>query len=106
MTNTVDSKAVASKAVDSTSAKSKPTRGLRARRTGVVTSDRGDKTIRVRHRFLVMHRKYGKYMRRFSNLVAHDEQNEAKMGDTVEIVACRRLSKTKCWRLTRIVAKA
>lgn len=86
---------------------SSPTsRGLRARRSGVVVSDHGDKTIRVRHEFLVMHRKYGKYMRKFSMLAAHDENNEAKVGDTVEIVASRRYSKAKCWRLIRVVAKA
>lgn len=72
---------------------------------GTVVSDKGDKTIRVNYEYLVKHPKYGKYFRRSTNLAAHDEKNEARKGDLVEVVACRRLSATKCWRLTRIVKR-
>jgi len=78
-------------------------RGKREVRLGTVISDKGDKTIRVRYDFMVKHDKYGKYYRRSTNLAAHDEKNEAKAGDIVEVVACRRVSKTKCWRLLRVV---
>lgn len=78
-------------------------RGDRDVRLGTVISDKGDKTIRVRYDFLVKHDKYGKYYRRSTVLAAHDEKNEAKTGDLVEVISCRRMSKTKCWRLLRIV---
>src|SRR3990170_516408 len=80
-------------------------RGRRDRRTGTVVSDKGDKTIRVRFEFLVKHPKYGKYFRRSTTLATHDEKNEAHKGDLVEVVACRRMSKTKCWRLMRIIRR-
>ena len=80
-------------------------RGRRDRRSGVVIARSGDKTIKVRYDFTVRHPKYGKYMRRYTALHAHDENNEAQVGDTVELVACRRMSKTKSWRLTRVVEK-
>lgn len=78
-------------------------RGKRDVRLGTVISDKGDKTIRVRYDFLVKHDKYGKYYRRSTVLAAHDEKNEAKAGDLVEVVSCRRMSKSKCWRMLRIV---
>jgi len=81
-------------------------RGKRDRRVGTVVSDKGDKTIRVRYEFTVKHRKYGKFMTRSTTLHSHDEGNEAKIGDLVEVTACRRLSKTKCWRLSRIIRSA
>ena len=68
-------------------------------------SDKGDKTIRVRYEYLVKHALYGKFFRRSTTLGTHDEKNEAKKGDIVEVVACRRLSRTKCWRLSRIVKR-
>jgi len=80
-------------------------RGQRDRRVGVVTSDKGDKTIRVNYEYLVKHPKYGKYYRRSTTLATHDEKNEASKGDLVEVVACRRMSKTKCWRLARIIKR-
>ncbi len=80
-------------------------RGRRDRRLGVVTSDKGDKTIHVNFEFRTKHPKYNKYFRRSTTLHAHDEKNEAQRGDIVEVTACRRLSKTKCWRLTRIVRR-
>ena len=81
-------------------------RGQLDRRMGKVVSARRDKSIKVRFEFSVKHPKYGKYMRRSTTLHTHDEKNEAKTGDIVEVVACRRLSKTKCWRLERIVRSA
>lgn len=71
-----------------------------------MTSDKGDKTIRVRFDYLVKHPKYGKYYRRSTTLHTHDENNEAGVGDQVEVVSCRRVSKQKCWRLLRIVRKS
>lgn len=78
----------------------------RDRRVGTVVSDKGDKTITVRFDFTVKHPKYGKYYRRSTHLRTHDENNDAHVGDVVEVVACRRYSKTKSWRLTRVVRSA
>lgn len=78
-------------------------RGEREARLGTVISDKGDKTIRVRYDFMVKHDKYGKYYRRSTILATHDEKNEARTGDVVEVVSCRRISKSKCWRLLRVV---
>ncbi len=80
-------------------------RGQRARRIGVVTSTARNKTIRVTATRLVRHPKYGKYIRRRTVFHAHDEKNECRNGDLVEIVQTRPLSKTKCWRLLRIIAR-
>src|SRR4051794_33185350 len=74
--------------------------------TGVVASDKGDKTIKVVVNYQTKHPKYGKYLKRRTVLHAHDAKNEAKEGDTVEIAECRPLSKTKHHRLLRIVEKA
>ena len=84
----------------------KKPRGRRERRVGTVVSDKGDKTIKVRYDYIVRHRKYGKYYRRSTTLHTHDERNEAKSGDVVEVMACRRMSKTKCWQLARIIRPA
>src|ERR1051325_978542 len=73
---------------------------------GVVASDKGDKTIKVVVNYQQKHAKYGKYLKRRTTLHAHDEKNEAREGDTVEIAECRPLSKTKHHRLLRIVQKA
>src|SRR5580658_672678 len=70
---------------------------------GVVASDKGHKTIKVVVNYQARHPKYGKYLKRRTVLHAHDEKNEAKEGDTVEIAECRPLSKTKHHRLLRIV---
>ena len=80
-------------------------RRQRRRRIGTVTSDRGDKTIRVQVDYTVKHLKYGKYIRRRTVLHAHDERNEAHKGDRVEIMECRPISKTKSWRLSRILSR-
>lgn len=73
---------------------------------GVVASDKGDKTIKVVVDYQAQHPKYGKLLRRRTTLQAHDEKNEAKEGDRVEIAECRPLSKTKHHRLVRIVERA
>ena len=71
--------------------------------TGVVSSASGDKTIRVVVDMLVKHPRYGKYIRRRTKLAAHDERNQAALGDVVEIAPCRPISKAKSWRLLRVV---
>jgi len=73
---------------------------------GVVASDKGNKTIKVVVEYQTRHPKYGKYLKRRTVLHAHDEKNDAKEGDTVEIAECRPLSKTKHHRLLRIVQRA
>lgn len=78
-------------------------RNAREVRMGKVVSDKGDKTIKIHYEYMVKHPKYGKYYKRRTTLHSHDEKNEAKTGDLVEVVACRRMSKTKFWRLTRII---
>ena len=81
-------------------------RGKRRLETGVVTSDKMNKTRRVEIPRLVKHPRYGKYIRRRTVCHVHDEGNESHVGDTVEIMETRPLSKTKHWRMTRIVTKA
>jgi len=81
-------------------------RGKRRVASGVVTSDKMNKTRRVEIPRLVKHRRYGKYIRRRTICHVHDEQNESRQGDTVEIMESRPLSKTKHWRLVRVVTKA
>jgi small subunit ribosomal protein S17 len=80
-------------------------RGKRRVEVGVVTSDKMNKTRRVEIPRLVKHPRYGKFIRRRTVCHVHDEQNESKTGDTVEIMETRRLSKTKHWRLVRILTK-
>jgi small subunit ribosomal protein S17 len=73
---------------------------------GVVTSDRTAKTRRVESPRLVKHPKYGKYLRRRTVCYVHDEDNKSQLGDTVEIVECRPMSKAKRWRLVRVVSRS
>lgn len=73
---------------------------------GVVTSDQRDKTRKVEVSYKVRHPKYGKFLKRRTVFHVHDEKNESQLGDRVEIAHCRPLSKTKSWRLVRIVEKA
>src|SRR5262245_18812616 len=82
------------------------TRGKRRIEIGVVTSDKMNKTRRVEIPRLVKHARYGKYIKRRTICHVHDETNESHKGDTVEIMETRPLSKTKSWRLLRIVTKA
>jgi small subunit ribosomal protein S17 len=72
--------------------------------TGVVVSDKMDKTVVVLVNRLVKHPVYKKYIRRRAKFMAHDEQNSARLGDTVEIIQSRPLSRLKRWRLTRVLA--
>jgi len=80
-------------------------RGKRKTAVGVVTSDKMNKTRRVEIPRLVKHAQYGKYIRRRTVCYVHDEANESRTGDKVEIMETRPLSKTKNWRLVRIVAR-
>ena len=73
---------------------------------GLVTSDKMDKTIVVTIATKKMERLYKKYVTRTKKYMAHDENNDAHIGDTVRIVECRPLSKKKCWRLAEIVERA
>ena len=81
-------------------------RGKRRVEVGLVTSDKMQKTRRVEIPRLVKHARYGKYIRRRTICYVHDEKNESRVGDTVEIMETRPLSKTKNWRLLRVVTKA
>ena len=81
-------------------------RGLRKSRTGRVVSDKMDKTVVVEVRDATKHSTYSKIVRRNKHLKAHDERNEAAVGDTVRIMETRPLSKTKRWRVVEIVEKA
>ena len=74
--------------------------------TGVVTSDKMDKTIVVTVTNRTLHPLYKKYVTSTKKFKVHDEKNEAKTGDTVCIVECRHISKDKCWRLAEIVERA
>ena len=73
---------------------------------GAVTSDKMDKTRRVEIQRLVKHPQYGKYIKRRTVCYVHDESNESRTGDVIEIMETRPLSKLKRWRLIRIVTKA
>ncbi len=75
-------------------------------RVGVVESDARQKTRTVVVPFQWRHEKYGKYIRRETVLQVHDERNESRKGDTVEIAETRPISKSKCWRLVRVVKPA
>jgi small subunit ribosomal protein S17 len=83
-----------------------PPRNRRRTLTGVVTRDKMNKTRRVEIPRLVKHPRYGKYIKRRTVCYVHDEANEARVGDTVEIMETRPLSKLKAWRLVRVVTKA
>lgn len=80
-------------------------RRIRKRMVGVVVSDKMDKTIVVVVNRLVQHPVYKKYVHRRARFKAHDEQNTARMGDKVEIIQSRPLSRTKRWRLSRVVER-
>jgi small subunit ribosomal protein S17 len=87
-------------AVDKTAA------GAERTLTGRVVSSKMQKTITVAVERLVKHAKYGKYVRRTTKLLAHDENGEGREGDVVHIAECRRLSSRKAWRLVRVVKLA
>ncbi|GHT96620.1 30S ribosomal protein S17 [Spirochaetia bacterium] len=73
---------------------------------GTVKSDKMDKTIVVAVETTTLHPLYKKYVRRIKKLKAHDEANDAKIGDRVRVVECRPISKEKCWKLAAIVERA
>lgn len=79
---------------------------IQRERQGMVVSDKMDKTIVVEVTNIKPHSLYRKIVRRTSRLKAHDEQNEARIGDKVVIRECRPLSRTKCWRLVQILERA
>jgi small subunit ribosomal protein S17 len=74
--------------------------------TGVVISNSGSKSVRVAIDYKVRHPKYGKYVKRRTKLAVHDEHNRSNVGDLIEISECRPMSKTKNWRLVRVLQKA
>ena len=82
------------------------TRNLRKERTGVVTSNKMDKSITVAIKWKEMHPIYGKFVNKTKKYHAHDEKNECGIGDTVKIMETRPLSKTKRWRLVQIIERA
>ena len=82
------------------------TRNLRKERTGVVTSNKMDKSITVAIKWKEKHPIYGKFVNKTKKYHAHDEKNECNIGDNVKIMETRPLSKTKRWRLVQIIERA
>ena len=82
------------------------TRNLRKERTGVVTSNKMDKSITVAIKWKEKHPIYGKFVNKTKKYHAHDEKNECNIGDTVKIMETRPLSKTQRWRLVQIIERA
>jgi small subunit ribosomal protein S17 len=80
----------------------KPSRAL----TGKVVSNKMDKTIAVEIERLIKHARYGKYVRRTTKLLAHDEERQAREGDTVSIAPCRPLSRRKSYKLVSVLERA
>lgn len=74
--------------------------------TGQVVSDKMDKTIVIAITTRRLHPLYKKYVKKTKKIKAHDEKNDANIGDTVRVIECRPISKDKCWRLTQIVERA
>ena len=81
-------------------------RNLRKERVGVVVSNKMDKSIVVKVERKVKHSLYGKFVKKYTKFMAHDEKNECNIGDVVRIMETSPLSKNKCWRLVEIVARA
>jgi small subunit ribosomal protein S17 len=81
-------------------------RNFRKQRDGVVVSNKMTKSIVVAVESKLKHPKYGKFLKKTSRFMAHDEKNECQIGDTVRIMETRPLSKNKCWRLVEIIEKA
>lgn len=80
-------------------------RGRRKTRIGLVSSNKMEKTITVTVERKVKHPIYGKFLKKTTKFMAHDEKNECSIGDVVKIMETRPLSKNKCWRLVEIVEK-
>jgi len=81
-------------------------RNLRKERIGVVISDKMEKSITIMVERKVKHPKYGKFVKKTSTFMAHDQENDCNIGDTVRIAETRPLSKNKCWRLVEIIERA
>ena len=81
-------------------------RKLRKERVGVVASNKMEKSILVNVNRKVKHPMYGKFVKKSTKLMAHDEQNSCNIGDTVKIMETKPLSKDKCWRLVEILERA
>jgi small subunit ribosomal protein S17 len=82
------------------------TRNVRKERIGVVVSNKMDKSITVEIQRRVKHPMYGKFVKKTSRFMAHDEKNDCNIGDKVLIGETRPLSKNKCWRLVEIIERA
>jgi len=82
------------------------TRNLRKERIGVVVSNKMDKSIVVEIERREKHPIYGKFIKKTNRFMAHDENNECNIGDTVRIMETRPMSKNKCWRLVEIIERA
>lgn len=78
-------------------------RGHKKTQTGVVVSDKMDKTVVVKVDRIVKHPVYNKYIKRSAKYKAHDEENQCKVGDRVQIIESRPLSKEKCWKVQQIL---
>jgi small subunit ribosomal protein S17 len=74
--------------------------------TGVVVSNSGNKSVKIVLDYKVRHPKYGKYIKRRTKIGVHDEHNQSGVGDVIEVAECRPRSKTKSWRLVKVVKKA
>jgi len=74
--------------------------------TGAVVSISGDKSIRVASEYKIKHPKYGKYIKKRMKIAVHDQNNISQLGDLVEIAECRPMSKSKSWRVLRVIKKA
>ena len=92
--------------VNPAQAQNEKERGHLKVRTGVVMSDKMDKTIVVRIERTKMHRKYKKYIRVWKNVKAHDAENKCKIGDVVQLTETRPISKDKRWRVTQVLRRA
>ena len=81
-------------------------RNLRKEKIGLVLSNKMNKSIVVEVERKIKHPKYGKFVKKTSTFMAHDEKNECNIGDSVKIMETRPLSKNKCWRLVEIIERA
>jgi small subunit ribosomal protein S17 len=81
-------------------------RNLRKEKIGLVVSNKMNKSIIVEVKRKIKHPKYGKFIKRTSTFMAHDEKNDCNVGDSVKIMETRPLSKNKCWRLVEIIERA
>jgi len=81
-------------------------RNLRKERTGLVVSNKMDKSIVITVERKVQHAMYGKFVKMTSKFMAHDDKNDCNIGDTVRIMETKPMSKNKCWRLVEIIERA